>query len=81
MKADEKEPRFEEQLEQLEQIVGQLEDDEVGLEEALDLFERGMDLARTCRTRLEKVEQRVTQLMERAADDGSPELAPLDVDP
>jgi exodeoxyribonuclease VII small subunit len=80
MIADEKTLRFEDQLENLEQIVAQLEDDEVGLEEALDLFERGMELARACRSRLEKVEQRVTQLMEQAKDDGSPALETLEAE-
>ena len=56
--------RFEDQLAQLEEIVERLEDESVGLEEALGLFESGMDLARKCRDRLTKVEQRVTQLLE-----------------
>ena len=56
--------RFEDQLAKLEEIVDRLEDESVGLEEALGLFENGMDLARRCRARLEEVEQRVTQLLE-----------------
>ena len=60
--------RFEDQLAQLESIVARLEDESVGLEEALGLFENGMDLARRCRARLEEVKQRVTQLLE--SDDG-----------
>jgi len=56
--------RFEDQLGRLEEIVARLEDDSVGLEEALGLFENGMALARRCRARLEEVEQRVTQLLE-----------------
>ncbi len=56
--------RFEDQLERLEAIVAQLEDDAVGLEQALDLFEQGMALAKSCRTRLEAVEQRVSRLLE-----------------
>jgi len=56
--------RFEDQLENLEKIVARLEDESVGLEEALGLFEDGMELARSCRARLEEVEQRVTQLLE-----------------
>ena len=59
-----KDDRFEDQLANLEEIVDRLEDESVGLEEALGLFEIGMDLARRCRTRLEEVEQRVTQLLE-----------------
>lgn len=59
--------RFEDQLERLEDIVGRLEDDTVGLEEALDLFEQGMSLAGKCRSRLERVEQRVSKLLEDGA--------------
>ncbi len=60
---DEAEERFEDQLERLEEIVGRLEDDTVGLEEALELFEKGMSLAAACRTRLERVERRVEKLL------------------
>lgn len=56
--------RFEDQLAQLESIVSRLEDESVGLEEALGLFENGMDLAKKCRNRLEEVEHRVSQLLE-----------------
>jgi len=61
--------RFEDQLAKLEEIVDRLEDETVGLEEALGLFENGMDLARRCRTRLEEVEQRVSQLLESENDE------------
>jgi exodeoxyribonuclease VII small subunit len=64
--------RFEDQLAKLEEIVDRLEDESVGLEEALGLFENGMDLARRCRTRLEEVEQRVTQLLETEGSDEEP---------
>jgi exodeoxyribonuclease VII small subunit len=68
-----KDERFEDQLAKLEEIVDRLEDESVGLEEALGLFENGMDLARHCRTRLEEVEQRVTQLLE--TENGEDEVA------
>jgi len=58
------EERFEDQLQRLETIVRQLEDESVGLEGALELFEQGMSLAKSCRRRLEKVEQRVAELLE-----------------
>ena len=64
--------RFEDQLAKLEEIVGQLEDESVGLEEALGLFENGIELARSCRARLEEVEQRVTQLLETEDGDEEP---------
>ena len=65
--------RFEDQLAKLEEIVAELEDESVGLEQALDLFEGGMELARSCRMRLEEVEQRVTQLLEDEDDEEATE--------
>jgi exodeoxyribonuclease VII small subunit len=65
-----KDDRFEDQLARLEDIVDRLEDESVGLEEALGLFENGMELARRCRARLEEVEQRVTQLLETEEGEG-----------
>ena len=72
--------RFEDQLERLEAIVGQLEDESVGLEQALDLFENGMELARACRRRLEEVEQRVSKLVGDPAGDGVA-TEPLELEP
>ena len=60
--------RFEDQLARLEEIVARLEDESVGLEEALGHFEKGIELARLCRARLEEVEQRVTQLLAAEGD-------------
>ena len=77
-RGQEPEERFEDQLARLEEIVARLEDESVGLEEALQLFERGMTLARGCRQRLEAIEQRVSQLLER--DQGATATAPLEVD-
>lgn len=69
--------RFEDQLERLEEIVASLEDETVGLEEALELFEDGMKLAKSCRARLEEVEQRVQKLLE-AEDGEAAATEPLD---
>jgi exodeoxyribonuclease VII small subunit len=69
-----KDERFEDQLARLEDIVARLEDEGVGLEESLDLFEQGMSLVRSCRTRLESVEQRVAKLMEEGDGVATEEL-------
>ena len=71
--------RFEDQLEQLELIVASLEDETVGLEQALELFEEGMKHAKSCRQRLEEVEQRVQKLLETEPDE-KPATVPLDDD-
>ncbi len=71
--------RFEDQLARLEEIVDRLEDEGVGLEEALGLFEQGMALARACRSRLEAVELKVARLLEPdEGDEGQTE--PLETD-
>ena len=53
---------MEEALEDLEQIVGRLEDGKLSLEESLILFERGIRLVRLCSSRLESAEQRIESL-------------------
>jgi len=74
-----KDERFEDQLERLEAIVASLEDETVGLEEALGLFEDGMKLAKSCRARLEDVESRVRQLLQTEEGE-EPATAPLESD-
>lgn len=53
---------FETALAELERRVRRLEAGDVTLDEALALFEEGVDLARTCHERLEEAEQRVSRL-------------------
>ncbi|HUS24532.1 MAG TPA: exodeoxyribonuclease VII small subunit [Candidatus Binatia bacterium] len=55
--------RFEQALGELEQIVGKLERGELKLEESLQLFERGVALAKQCRQSLETAELKVKQLL------------------
>lgn len=50
---------FEKALEELEKIVGQLEDGKLSLSESLELFEKGIKLARFLREELEKAEKKV----------------------
>jgi exodeoxyribonuclease VII small subunit len=53
---------YEAALSQLEQIVAQLEMEELPLETALALFERGQALARRCSDLLDSAELRVHQI-------------------
>ncbi len=66
---------YEAALAELEQIVQQMEDGQLPLEAALDLFERGMTLARHCRERLLAAEQRIEIILKSA--DGSVLTAPF----
>ncbi|WP_318366486.1 exodeoxyribonuclease VII small subunit [Enterobacter sp.] len=54
---------FETALTELEQIVTRLESGELPLEDALNEFERGVQLARQGQTRLQQAEQRVQILL------------------
>lgn len=47
-------PTFEESLQELEEIVQRLERGEVALEEALAIFQRGMELSKQCENTLKK---------------------------
>lgn len=54
---------FEGALEQLETTVGRLEEGEMPLEEALELFEKGVALSRRCTETLEAAEKRIEILV------------------
>lgn len=54
---------FEESLAELEKIVTRLEQGDVPLEEALDVFQQGMVLSKQCKETLENAEKTLTKLM------------------
>ena len=56
---------FETCLDELERVVKQLENGDLPLERALELFERGMGLSETCRKQLEEAETRVEMLIRK----------------
>jgi len=60
---------FEERIERLEKIVGNLEDGDAPLDESLNLFEEGIALAKSCQGQLEAARERVTVLLESAEGD------------
>ena len=59
-------------LTELEEIVRALETGQLGLEESLALYERGVVLLRTCQAKLADAQQKVTMLIgELEADEGA----------
>ena len=58
-------PTFEECLDRLEKIVGELEKGDVPLDRALELFDEGMKLSGSCRKELEEAEGKVEVLLKR----------------
>ncbi len=55
---------FEGQLEQLEDIVAQLEQGDIPLDDALELYEQGVSAYRECHQKLETAESKVVKLVE-----------------
>lgn len=64
--------KYEQAVEQLEDILDQVESGEISLEEALQHTERGAALIEHCRGILDRVEKRVSELM--ANDQGELEV-------
>ena len=60
----ENEVSFEEAMDKLEQIVSKLENGDVPLEKAIELFQEGMALSHLCGQKLEQVERKIETLLE-----------------
>ncbi|QXP82802.1 exodeoxyribonuclease VII small subunit [Methylococcus sp. ANG] len=73
-----KPPSFEEALAELEQLVERMEQGNLPLEESLKLFERGIELTRTCQKALQDAEQKVQILLE---ENSLPTLKPFRDEP
>lgn len=66
---------FEQAYAELEQTAQALQQGQLSLDETLRLYERGSALARTCLQKLESVELKVSQLLNRA--DGTYAAKPI----
>lgn len=66
---------YEEASQRLETIVQRLEQEELSLDEALNLFEEAIRLANYCRQKLSAAEQRLSLLLEK--ENGALVLEPL----
>ena len=64
-----KQPSFEEALQQLETLAEQIERGEIGLEESIRKYEEGMKLLAQCRKILNQAEQRISKLQPVAQSD------------
>ena len=55
---------FEKNLELLNDIIQQMEQQDVGLEQSLKLYEQGIKLTRTCQKIINDAEEKIQNLME-----------------
>lgn len=63
---------IEENFDKLEAAVGKLEDPDISLEEAFEVYSQGMKLLKDCSEQIDRVEKQVLKLSQEG------ELAPLD---
>ena len=68
---------FESALAELEKIVREMEDGQIGLEESLTHYEKGVTLLRKCYGQLQKAEQRI-MLLKGVDGDNRPVTEPFD---
>src|SRR3954469_18712511 len=73
----ERKPDFEKCLARLEEVVRKLESANLPLDQAMQLFEEGMQLSRDFQAQLEQAEARVEILLKKAGG----EMAPAPFDP
>lgn len=69
---------FESALGELEALVGRMEEGELGLDESLGAFERGIALYRQCRSALDQAELKVRQLLDPLDPDSA---SPFEAEP
>jgi exodeoxyribonuclease VII small subunit len=67
---------FEQSLAELDKVVRDLEDSQLGLEESLARYEQGVGLIKRCYGRLREAEQRVL-LLTGVDEEGQPVLQPF----
>jgi exodeoxyribonuclease VII small subunit len=70
------EPKFEEAMARLEELVKELESGDLPLDKSLEVFEEGIKLSRWCIKKLEEAERKVEILLKTEA--GELEVKPLD---
>ncbi len=76
-KEDAERPGFEQALAAIEAIVHDLEEGQLGLEDALARYERGVKLLRQCHEQLQQAERRI-ELLAGIDQEGNPVCTPLD---
>jgi exodeoxyribonuclease VII small subunit len=57
-------PTYEELVTELKQIVSTIEEGNIGLDESIQLFERGSELVKQCERLLEEAELKITELVQ-----------------
>lgn len=60
--------KFEEAMKELEIIVKKLEDNQVELDAAINLYKEGLELSKWCEARLNDAEKQITEILTREGE-------------
>ncbi len=63
-----KEPTFEEAMNRLSTIVSTLEQNDQPLDTTIDLFEEGLNLVKSCESKLKNFESKIEEIQKRSED-------------
>ncbi|MEW4453958.1 exodeoxyribonuclease VII small subunit [Bremerella sp. JC817] len=74
---DQPAPKFEEGLAELQQIVQQLEGGQLGLDAALEKYQRGIEVLKQCHTVLKSTERKI-ELLSGVDAEGNPITQPFE---
>jgi len=66
---------FEDSLKRLEEISLLLDDEELGLDESIKLYEEGIELSKVCMTKLKEAELKITVLKKNLESGALDEVA------
>ena len=71
---------FSEAMQDLEEILGEIEEDEVDIDALGSKLKRATELLEVCRKKIRKAEVEVSQIVEQLKDDGSETAAEAETD-
>lgn len=67
--AEKKKENLEEMFNDLEELIGKMENEEITLEQTFDLYNKGMELLKKCNLSIDEVEKKVLVLDENGETD------------
>lgn len=63
--------KFEESMENLKEVVSKLEKEDISLDEAIELYKKGIELSKECKDKLDSAQELVKSVIDEAGNKGS----------
>ncbi len=64
------EVKFEESMENLKQVVAKLEKEDISLDEAIELYKKGIELSKECKDKLDSAQKLVKTVIDESGNRG-----------